>query len=224
MRVHDSWVDTSCTFRNVQLSPQADVAAVEEEVGIELGPYFPHNAWLLCSNRQVTVRISRIRGVEWVVSRPYSHKLAPALDVVMQVVNPVSISKSCPRCTAIKSAFTSRITPSKYPTLFFWLQANHRRRRPSRCPQVQRIDETRTPYRTRRALTRRRDLVVILVPEFHRRRIPCDADVGGGGSSSNSSDARGGVGGKKRGGGRLRESGGARGAVGHGALGGRPAR
>ncbi len=72
----------------MQLSPQADIAAVEEEAGVVLGPYYPHYAWLLCSNRQTAAKISRIHGVVWVGPRPYSHKLAPALDVVMQVTNP----------------------------------------------------------------------------------------------------------------------------------------
>ena len=77
--------DVRHTFRYVQLSPQADIAVVEEIVDIEMGPYFPHYAWLLCSNRQTAARIARIRGVVWVGPRPFSHKLAPALDVVMQV-------------------------------------------------------------------------------------------------------------------------------------------
>jgi hypothetical protein len=72
----------------VQLSPQADIAAVEEAVGMELGPYFPNYAWLLCSNRKTAASIARMPGVVWVGPRPFSHKLAPALDVVMQVAHP----------------------------------------------------------------------------------------------------------------------------------------
>ena len=34
--------------RYVQILPGADITAVQEALGFFLGPYFPHNAWLLC--------------------------------------------------------------------------------------------------------------------------------------------------------------------------------
>ena len=81
--VIDIGVDTR---RYVQLLPDADIVDVETSSGESLGPYFPHDTWLLCGDRRAAASIAGMHGnVAWVGLRPPSHKISQGLDVIMEV-------------------------------------------------------------------------------------------------------------------------------------------
>jgi hypothetical protein len=98
--------------RYVQLAPSVDIALVEADVGESLGPYFPHDTWLLCSDRHRAASIARHPGVVWVGIRPPSHRISRGLDVVMEVSACIILSSHFLGILAFKYTRTCMRMPS----------------------------------------------------------------------------------------------------------------
>ena len=67
---------------------------IEREAGIELGEYFPNNAYLvLCSSSKAS-KVAGAKHVVWVGNRPMSHKIDPAVseDIIHALQENATIS------------------------------------------------------------------------------------------------------------------------------------
>ena len=75
--------------RYVQILPGADITAVQEALGFFLGPYFPHNAWLLCRSALHEMTASWTFRARWprIHRRASRHAASGQIFTVMVIMD-----------------------------------------------------------------------------------------------------------------------------------------